>query len=109
MKAGLGNLMRQAQEMQNNLKQAEEELANMEVTGESGGGMVKIVMDGSHDVKKVEIDPELMHEELSMLEDLVAAALNDANHRVSEARNAKLSNLTAGLNIPGLSGFNFPA
>ncbi|MDY0007533.1 MAG: YbaB/EbfC family nucleoid-associated protein, partial [Spongiibacteraceae bacterium] len=78
MKGGLGNLMRQAQKMQADMQRMQEELANMEVTGQSGGGMVSVVMNGRHDVKRVSIDPSLMQDDKDMLEDLIAAAVNDA-------------------------------
>ena len=100
MKGGLGNLMKQAQQMQENLRKAQEELARLEVTGESGGGMVKVVMTGRHDVRKVHIDTALIGEDREMLEDLVAAAVNDAVHRVETMSQEKLSQFTAGLNLP---------
>lgn len=101
MKGGIGNLMKQAQEMQANLQKAQEELANMEVTGESGGGMVKVVMTGRHDVRRVTIDPALIGDDKEMLEDLIAAAVNDAVHKVETTSQEKLSSLTAGINLPG--------
>lgn len=106
MKGGLGNLMKQAQEMQANLQKAQEELANMEVTGESGAGMVTVVMTGRHDVKQVSIDPSLLTEGKDMLEDLIAAAVNDANRRVEEASKEKMAGMTAGMNLPG--GMSLP-
>ncbi len=96
---GLGNLMKQAQEMQANLAKAEKELAEMEVTGESGAGLVKVTMTGRHDVRQVSIAPDLM-DDREMLEDLVAAALNDAVRRIETERQSRLSGLTAGLNLP---------
>ena len=96
---GLGNLMKQAQEMQANLAKAEQELADMEVTGESGAGLVKITMTGRHDVRGVSIAPELM-DDREMLEDLIAAAMNDAVRRIESERQSRLSGLTAGLNLP---------
>lgn len=101
MKGGLGNLMKQAQEMQANLQKAQEELANLEVTGESGGGMVKVVMTGRHDVRRVTIDPALVGDDKEMLEDLLAAAVNDAVRKVESESQGKLAGLTAGLNLPG--------
>ncbi len=101
MKSGLGNLMKQAQEMQANLQKAQEELAKLEVTGEAGGGMVKVVMTGRHDVRRVDIDPLLLEEDKEMLEDLIGAAVNDAVHKVEAMGKQKLSGLTAGLNLPG--------
>lgn len=101
MKGALGNIMKQAQEMQANLQKAQEELANLEVSGESGGGMVTVLMTGRHDVRRVTIDPSLMGEEKEMLEDLVAAAVNDAVRKVEQESQQKLSGLTAGLSLPG--------
>ena len=110
MKGGLGNLMKQAQQMQEQMqrhvKQAQEELAALEVTGESGGGMVQVVMTGRHDVRRVSIDPALMGEDREMLEDLIAAAVNDAVQRVESATQDKMSGLTSGLNLP--PGFKLP-
>lgn len=100
MKGGLGNLMRQAQEMQENLKKAQEEIAGMEVTGESGGGLVKVVMTGRHDVRRVSIDPSLIGDDREMLEDLVAAAVNDAVKKVETETRDKFAGLTAGMGLP---------
>lgn len=100
MKGPLGDLMKQAQRMQENLQKAQEQIASMEVTGESGAGLVKVVMTGRHDVKRVEIDPSLMQDDKSMLEDLVAAAVNDAVRRVEDMQKDKLSGLTAGMALP---------
>ncbi len=100
MKGGLGNIMKQAQRMQEEMQKAQEQLATEEVTGESGGGMVKIVMTGKHEVRRVEIDPSLMEDEKEMLEDLVAAAVNDAAHRIAEKTQESMSGLTAGLPLP---------
>ncbi len=100
MKGGLGNLMKQAQQMQENLQKAQEELANLEVTGESGGGMVKVVMSGRHDVRKVNIDTTLLGEDREMLEDLVAAAVNDAVRRVEEESKSRLAGMASGLELP---------
>lgn len=99
MKGNIAGLMQQAQKMQENLKRAQAELANLEVTGESGAGMVKVVMAGSHAVKRVTIDPELL-DDAEMLEDMVAAAVNDAVNRVAEASQEKMSGATAGMNLP---------
>jgi nucleoid-associated protein EbfC len=107
MKGGLGNLMRQAQQMQAGLKKAQEELGNLEVTGESGGGMVKVVMTGRHDVKQISIDPALLQDDKEMLEDLVAAAVNDANRRVEAVTQERMSGLTAGMNLPPGLGLPF--
>jgi len=104
MKSGLGNLMKQAQAMQENLRKAQEELADVEVDGSSGGGMVKVKMTCRHDIRKVEIDSSLMQEDdKEVLEDLVAAAVNDAVRKVEQATQEKMAGLTGGLNIPGLN------
>lgn len=106
MKGGIGKLMKQAQEMQANMQKAQEELANMEVTGQAGGGMVSVVMTGRHDVKRVSIDDSLMGDDKEMLEDLLAAAVNDAVRQVESNSAEKMSGMTAGLNLPG--GFKMP-
>lgn len=106
MKPGIGDLMKQAQKLQEQMQKTQEELANLQVCGESGAGLVKVVMTGRHDVKRVEIDPTLMQEDKEMLEDLLAAAVNDAVRRVEEANRDKISGLSAGLNLPG--GFKMP-
>ena len=103
---GLGQLMKQAQAMQENLQKAQRELANREVTGESGGGMVSVVMRGTHEVNRVRIDPSLAGEDVEMLEDLVAAAINDAVHKVEKSNQAAMQEMTAGLNLP--PGFKLP-
>jgi len=100
MKGGIGNLMKQAQKMQADLQKAQEKLALEEVTGESGGGMVKVVMNGRHEVRRVTIDDSLMGDDKEMLEDLVAAAINDAAHRVAAKMQENLSGLTSGLGLP---------
>ena len=100
MKGGLGNLMKQAQEMQANMQKAQEKLADMEVTGESGGGLVKVTMTGKHEVRRVAIDDSLMSDDKDMLEDLVAAAINDATHKVEATTQEQMSSLTAGMNLP---------
>ena len=100
MKGGLGNLMKQAQKMQADLQRAQEELANMEVTGESGGGMVKVTMTGRHDVKRVSIDDALMNDDKDMLEDLVAAAVNDAARKVEQTTQEKMAGVAGGMNLP---------
>lgn len=106
MKNGLGNLMKQAQKMQADLQQAQERLAQEEVTGVSGGGMVKITMTGKHEVRRVEIDDSLIGDDREMLEDLVAAAINDAAHRVAEKTQESMSGVTAGMGLP--PGFKLP-
>ncbi|PIT79399.1 YbaB/EbfC family nucleoid-associated protein [Limnohabitans sp. JirII-29] len=100
-KGQLSGLMKQAQAMQDNLKKAQEELAHIEVTGESGSGLVKVLMTCKHDIKRVTIDPSLLADDKDMLEDLVAAAFNDAVRKAAETSDAKMSKLTAGL-PPGL-------
>jgi DNA-binding YbaB/EbfC family protein len=100
MKGGLGNLMKQAQEMQANMQKAQEEIANMEVTGTSGGGLVNLVMTGRHEVRRVSIDDSLLQDDKDMLEDLVAAAINDASHKVEEATQERMAGLAGGLNLP---------
>ena len=102
MKGGLGNIMKQAQAMQENMQKAQEELANTEVTGVSGAGMVEVVMTCRHDVRKITIDPELMGDDKEVVEDLIAAAFNDAVRKVESATEEKMGGLTSGLNIPGL-------
>jgi DNA-binding YbaB/EbfC family protein len=100
MKGQLSGLMKQAQQMQENLKKAQEEIAGMEVEGQAGAGMVKVVMTGRHDVKRVSIDPSLMSDDKEMLEDLIAAAVNDAVRRVEAATQEKMDGLTSGLELP---------
>jgi hypothetical protein len=100
-KGQLSGLMKQAQAMQDNLKKAQDELAHIEVTGESGSGLVKVLMSCKHDVKRVTIDPSLLADDKDMLEDLVAAAFNDAVRKAAETSEAKMSKLTAGL-PPGM-------
>jgi DNA-binding YbaB/EbfC family protein len=100
-KGQLAGLMKQAQAMQENLKKAQEELGHIEVTGESGSGMVKVLMTCKHNVKRVTIDPSLLADDKDMLEDLVAAAFNDAVRIAAETSEAKMSKLTAGL-PPGM-------
>jgi len=100
MKGQLAGLMKQAQQMQENLKKAQEEIAGMEVEGQAGAGMVKVVMTGRHDVRRVAIDPSLMSDDKEMLEDLIAAAVNDAVRRVEAATQEKMGGLTSGLELP---------
>ncbi|MFT3931583.1 MAG: YbaB/EbfC family nucleoid-associated protein [Spongiibacteraceae bacterium] len=106
MKPNIGDLMKQAQQLQEQMQKAQEKLANAEVTGESGAGLVKVIMTGRHDVKRVTIDPSLLKEDKEILEDLLAAAVNDAVRRVEESNSSLMSGLTQGLNIPG--GFKMP-
>jgi DNA-binding YbaB/EbfC family protein len=100
MKGQLAGLMKQAQAMQENLKRAQDELANVEVEGQSGAGLVKVTMTCKHDVKRVAIDPSLLADDKDMLEDLVAAAFNDAVRRAEEVSQQRMGKLTAGLNLP---------
>lgn len=103
---GLGDMMKQAQEMQEQMQNMQSELSNVEVNGESGAGLVRITMTGRHDVKRVSIDPSLLTEDKDMLEDLIAAAVNDAVRRVEEENQTKMSDLTSGLQMP--PGFKMP-
>ena len=106
MKEQLGDLMKQAQKMQADMQQAQAELANVEIQGESGAGLVKVTMTGRHDVKRVSVDDAVLSEDKAVLEDLLAAAVNDAVRRV-EAHNQKaMSGLASGLNLP--AGFKMP-
>ena len=104
-KGGLGNLMKQAQEMQKNMQSAQEEIAKMEIDGEAGGGMVKVVMTGKHELVKVEIDDSLMDDK-EMLEDLFAAAVNSASRKVEEVTQERMGGLTAGMDMP--AGMKMP-
>ena len=105
-KAGMGDLMKKAQEMQENMQKAQAEIANTEVVGESGAGLVKITLLGNHNVRKVDIDVSLMEDDKEMLEDLIAAAMNDAVRRVEEVNKSKMGGLTGGMNLP--DGFKMP-
>lgn len=96
----LGNLMKEAQKMQQRMQEAQEQLSKLIVEGESGGGLVKAKMNGRHDIVEMKISASLMDEDVEMLEDLVAAAVNDAVRKVEKASKEKISQLTAGLNIP---------
>ena len=106
MKGGLGNLMKQAQQMQADMQKAQQEIASLEVTGESGGGMVKVTMTGRHEARRVEIDPSLLGDDKDMLEDLVAAAITDAAHKVEAMTQERMSGMASGLNLP--AGFKLP-
>jgi len=101
MKGGIGNILKQAQQLQSNMQKAQEELASVEVTGEAGGGMVQVVMTGRHDVRRVTLDAALLAEDKEMLEDLVAAAVNDAVRKVERTVQERMSGLTTGLGLPG--------
>lgn len=100
MKANLGNLMKQAQQMQENMKAMQEQLATIEVEGQSGAGMVKVVMTCRYDVKRINIDDSLIGDDKEMLEDLIAAAVNDAVRRVEATTQEKMASLTGGLGLP---------
>ena len=106
MKGDFGSIMKQAQQMQENLRKAQDELARLEVTGESGAGMVKVTMTCQHEVRRVQITPELMNDDREMLEDLLAAAINDAVRRGEELTREKMSSLTNGMGLP--AGIKIP-
>lgn len=106
MKGGLGNLMKQAQKMQEEMQKAQAEIANIEVQGQSGGGLVVVQMNAQHELKKVTIDPTLFEEDKDMLEDLIAAAVNDASHKLDSQTKDKMSSVTAGMPLP--PGFKMP-
>lgn len=105
-KGGLGNIMKQAQQMQDKMQKLQEELAKLEVVGESGAGLVKVTMTGSHSVRRVELDDSLMADDKELLEDLLAAAVNDAVRRVEEQNKARMGELTGGMQLP--PGFKMP-
>ena len=101
MKGGLGNLMKQAQQMQANMEKAQQELANVEITGQAGGGMVKIIMTGKHDVKRVSIEDAIFEDDKDMLEDLIAAAVNDAVRQVEQISQERMAGMMpAGMKLP---------
>ena len=103
---GGGNMMKQAMALQANMKKAQEEIAAMEVVGESGGGIVKVTMNGKHEVKRVQIEPQVVSEDREMLEDLIAAAINDAVNKVDQQTQARMANVMGGINLP--PGFKLP-
>ncbi|RWU12680.1 YbaB/EbfC family nucleoid-associated protein [Pseudidiomarina gelatinasegens] len=106
-KGGMGNMMKQAQQMQDRMQKAQAEIANLEVTGEAGAGMVKVTMLGNHNVRRVSIDPSLFEDDDNeMIEDLVAAAINDAVRRVEQTSKEKMAEVTGGMNLP--PGFKMP-
>ena len=105
-KGGMGNMMKQAQQMQETMKQAQDELATLEVTGESGAGLVKVIMSCNHNVRRIDIDASLMEDDKEMIEDLVDAATNDAVRRVAEMSKEKMGSVTGGMNLP--PGFKMP-
>jgi DNA-binding YbaB/EbfC family protein len=97
---GIGDLMKQAQQVQERMQEMQEEIARLEVTGESGAGLVKVVMNGRHEVRRVELDDSLLAEDKTMIEDLFAAACNDAVHKVERAQQEKMSGLASGFGLP---------
>lgn len=103
---GLNDLMKQAQQMQERVQALQAELAQMEVVGEAGAGLVKVTLNGRHEARRVQIDPSIASEELAVLEDLIAAAINDAVHRAERLQQEKMAGLTAGLGLP--AGFKMP-
>ena len=103
---GGGNMMKQAMALQANMKKAQEEIANMEVVGEAGGGMVKVTMTGKHEVKRVQIEPQVISEDREMLEDLIAAAINDAVNKVDQQTQARMASVMSGVALP--PGFKLP-
>ncbi|MEW9799156.1 YbaB/EbfC family nucleoid-associated protein [Alteromonas sp. CYL-A6] len=105
-KGGMGNIMKQAQQMQERMQKVQDELASLEVTGQAGAGMVKVTLTCNHNVRRVEIDPSLMDDDKDMLEDLVAAAFNDGVRRVQETSKEKMSEVTGGMPLP--PGFKMP-
>lgn len=100
MKGGLGNLMKQAQKMQANMQKAQEEIARMEITGQAGGGLVTVIMNGKYEVRRVEIDDSLFEDDRDMIADLIAAAFNDAVRRVQETTQEKMADMTSGMGLP---------
>lgn len=106
MRGNIGNMMKQAQMMQENMRQMQENLASIEVEGQSGAGMVKVTMTCRHDVKRVSIDDSLIGDDKEMLEDLIAAAFNDAVRKVETTTQEKMSALTSGMGLP--PGIKFP-
>jgi hypothetical protein len=106
MRGPLGNIMQQAQKMQENLKRAQEEIAKLEVTGQAGGGMVEVTIDGRNQTRRVKIDPTLAGGDIEMLEDLIAAACNDAANRLASETQARMADVTGGMSLP--AGFKLP-
>ena len=102
MKGKIGDIMKQAQAMQENMQKAQQELANIEIKGQSGAGLVEVIMSCRYDVKRIIIDPELMNDDKEVLEDLLAAGFNDAVRKVEKTTEEKMAGLAPGLNIPGL-------
>jgi hypothetical protein len=106
MKGGIGNMMKQAQKMQEDMQKAQQEIATMEVEGQAGGGMVKVIMNGRHEICRVSLDDSLMDDDKEMIEDLLAAAVNDAVRRIEAETQEKMSGVTAGMNLP--AGMKLP-
>ena len=106
MRGPMAQLMQQAQRMQEDLKRAQEELAKLEVTGQAGGGVVSVVMNGRHEVRRINIDRKLFADDPEMAEDLVAAAINDAVNKIAAASQAQMSDVAGGMNLP--PGFKLP-
>jgi DNA-binding YbaB/EbfC family protein len=106
MKGAMGNMMKQAQKMQEDMQKAQQEIANMEVEGQAGGGMVKVLMNGRHELRRVNIDDSLMQDDKEMIEDLLAAAVNDAVRKIEQESASKMSGVTAGMNLP--AGMKLP-
>lgn len=106
MKGGLDNLMKQAQKLQEDMAKAQEDLANLEVTGQAGGGMVSVTMNGKHQVRRINIDDSLLAEDRDMLEDMIAAAFNDAVQKVEKTNQERMASMTAGIPLP--PGFKLP-
>ncbi len=106
MKGGIGGMMKQAQKMQEDMQKAQQEIANIEVEGQAGGGMVSVVMNGRHELRSVNIDESLMKDDKDMIEDLVAAAVNDAVRKIEQESSSKMSGVTSGLNLP--AGMKLP-
>jgi nucleoid-associated protein EbfC len=100
MRGNIGNMMKQAQALQENMQKAQAEIAQLQITGESGGGMVKVTLNGKHEVARVQIEPAVISEDREMLEDLVAAAINDAVHKLEAASQAKMASLMGGMQLP---------
>ena len=106
MKGNIGNMMKQAQMLQENMQKAQAEIAAMEVTGESGGGMVKVTLNGKHEARRVQIDPSVPLDDREMIEDLVAAAINDAAQRLEKETQQRMASVMGGINLP--PGFKLP-
>ncbi|MGA3156243.1 MAG: YbaB/EbfC family nucleoid-associated protein [Steroidobacteraceae bacterium] len=106
MRGNIGNMMKQAQALQENMQKAQAEIAAMQITGEAGGGMVKVTLNGKHEVSRVQIEPAVIGEDREMLEDLIAAAINDAVHKLEAASQAKMAGLMGGMQLP--AGMKLP-